>query len=140
MSLWVIRDLAGQGRRSYLSVVTPIADKRDISPFIRSPRRILSGKEVGFDEPVGETLSPTRNGSANASDLSRVVRIVVLELHRLLVAEQVGEMRPGIDPIINIEDVLPSAFFVLSELPILRHEIENRQSESPVETYDSLWS
>ena len=26
--LWVIRDLAGQGRRSYLSVVTPIADKR----------------------------------------------------------------------------------------------------------------
>ena len=38
----------------------------------------------------------------------------------------------------DIEDVLPSAFFVLSELPILRHEIENRQSEGPVETYDSL--
>ena len=56
MSLWVIRDLAGQGRRSYLSVVTPIADKRDISPFIRLPRRILSGKDVGFDELVGETL------------------------------------------------------------------------------------
>ena len=26
--LWVIRDLAGQGRRSYVSVVTPIAEKR----------------------------------------------------------------------------------------------------------------
>ena len=39
-----------------LSAVTPIADKRDISPFIRSPRRILSGKDVGFDELVGETL------------------------------------------------------------------------------------
>jgi hypothetical protein len=25
--LWVIRDLAGQGRRSYLSAVTPKADK-----------------------------------------------------------------------------------------------------------------
>src|SRR6476646_11750790 len=50
MSLWVIRDLAGQGRCTYLSVVTPIADKRDISPFIRSPRRILSRKEMGFDE------------------------------------------------------------------------------------------
>ena len=53
-------------------------------------------------------------------------RIVVLELHRLLVAEQVGQMRPGIDPIIDIEDAALSAFLVLSELPILRHEIENR--------------
>src|SRR6476660_3295120 len=47
-------------------------------------------------------------------------------------------MRPGIHPIINIEDVLPIAFLVFSELPILRHEIENRQSEGPVQTYDSL--
>jgi hypothetical protein len=61
-----------------------------------------------------------------------------LEVHRLLVAQQVGEMRPGIHPIIDIEDVVPSAFLVLSELPILRHEIENRQSESPVETYGTL--
>src|SRR6476661_2306071 len=47
-------------------------------------------------------------------------------------------MRPGIHPIIDIEDVVLSAFLVLSELPILRHEIKNRQSESPVETYDTL--
>ena len=67
--------------------------------------------------------------------MSRVVRIVILEVHRLLVAQQVGEMRPAIYPIIDIEDVVPSALLVLSELPILRHEIENGQSESPVETY-----
>src|SRR4029434_3035407 len=47
-------------------------------------------------------------------------------------------MRPRIHPIIDIEDVPPSAFLVLSELATLRHEIENRQSESPVETYDTL--
>ena len=55
-----------------------------------------------------------------------------------LVAQQVGEMRPGIHPIIDIEDVVPSAFLVLSKLPIPRHEIENRQSEIPVETYGTL--
>ena len=43
-----------------------------------------------------------------------------------------------IHPIIDIEDVLPSAFLVLSEFSILRNGIENRQSESPVETYDTL--
>src|SRR6476620_875988 len=79
-----------------------------------------------------------RNSGGNACDLSRVVRIVVLEMHRLLVAQQVGEMRPGIHPIIDIENFLPSAFLVLSELPIVRYEIENRQSKSPVETYDTL--
>src|SRR5690242_10125342 len=47
-------------------------------------------------------------------------------------------MRPGIHPIIDFEDVVPSAFLVLSELPILRHEIENRQSESPVQAYGTL--
>ena len=39
------------------------------------------------------------------------------QVHWLLVAQQVGEMRPGIHPIIDIEDVVPSAFLVLSELP-----------------------
>jgi hypothetical protein len=47
-------------------------------------------------------------------------------------------MRLGIHPIIDIENVLPSAFLVLSKLPILRHEIENRQSKNPVETYGTL--
>ena len=28
--LWVIRDLADQGRRSYLSAITPIADKGEL--------------------------------------------------------------------------------------------------------------
>src|SRR5689334_2017829 len=59
-------------------------------------------------------------------------------MHRLLVAQQVGEMWPGIHPIIDIEDFLPSAFLVLSELPILRHKVKKRQSESPVYSYDPL--
>jgi hypothetical protein len=50
------QDKTVAGQNPPLSAVTPIADKRDISPFIRSPRRILSGKDVGFDELVGETL------------------------------------------------------------------------------------
>src|SRR4029079_9584074 len=58
-------------------------------------------------------------------------------MRRLLVAQQVGEMGPGIHPTIDIEDVLPSAFLTHSELPILRHEVEHRQSESPVEAYDT---
>ena len=33
--LWVIRDLADQGRRSYLSAVTPIADKRGCGRIVR---------------------------------------------------------------------------------------------------------
>jgi DNA anti-recombination protein RmuC len=85
-----------------------------------------------FVEQQTVTTDDVRNGDGNASDLSRVVRIVVQEMHLLLVAQQVGEMQPGIDPIINIEDFLPSAFLVLSEFPILRHKIEKRQSESPV--------
>ena len=58
-------------------------------------------------------------------------------MRRLLVAQQVGEMGPGVHPTIDIEDVVPKAFLVHSELPILRHEVEHRQSESPVETYDA---
>ena len=68
----------------------------------------------------------TRNSGGNASDLSRVVRIVVQEVRRLLIAQQVGEMGRGIHPTIDIEDVLPSAFLAHSELPILRHEVEHR--------------
>ena len=48
-------------------------------------------------------------------------------------------MRPGIHPIINIEDFLLSAFLVLSELPILRHEIKNCQSEAPCRVMTLLW-
>jgi hypothetical protein len=82
------------------------------SRFCRERRWALMNRSAKRFGPPGTVARP--------SDLSRVVRIVVLELHRLLVAEQVGEMRPGIQPIIDIVNVTPSAFLVLSELPILR--------------------